>query len=254
MALASSGNSTGVAGEGASPALDPSPFQRALPNWLTASRVAMSLVFFGVLTFWRFDGSAASKGLVDWLLIIAAALFIIAGLTDILDGYLARKWKVESAFGRIMDPFADKILVIGSAVFLAGPDFWWPTPETHKFVGHGLQLSGIYPWMVVAIVGRELLITSIRGALESGGMRFGADWSGKLKMFCQSVCVPTVLVTIALTSVIPQKSGGPWGRTLVDGVVWTTVIVTLISGVPYVLRALGMLAQWQRQRRQEGRD
>ncbi len=212
----------------------------------------MAIVFFGVLTAWRYDGSAASLGKTDWLLILAAGLFVVAGLTDFLDGYLARRWRVESVFGRIMDPFADKILVIGSAVFLAGPDFWWPTPQSHKFIGHGIQLSGIYPWMVVAITGRELLVTSIRGVLESQGMKFGAEWSGKLKMGCQSVCVPAVLLTIALTSVIPRPDGGlgPWGRVTIDVMVWTTVVVTLLSGAPYLWRACGMLAQWQRDRRE----
>lgn len=247
-----------------------SPLRRALPNWLTASRVLMAVVFFLVLTVWRYDGSEASRGRTDWWLAFSASLFIVAGLTDIVDGHLARRWNAETTFGRIMDPFADKILVIGALVFLAGPDFWVPLPQHRGFSGHGIQVSGVYPWMVVVIVGRELLVTSIRGALESRGVRFGADWSGKLKMFCQSVCIPTCLFTTAVTNVVPTLTPAPgaaapgtnssaatlgvveqlpWGRWTVDITVWVTVTVTVLSAVPYVLRCLRLLAEWNRARR-----
>jgi phosphatidylglycerophosphate synthase len=206
----------------------------------------MAGVFFAILTAWRFDGSAASRGETDWPLIGAAALFIVAGLTDILDGHLARRWNAETAFGRIMDPFADKLLVIGGLVFLAGPDFWWSTPKVHAFSGHGIQLSGVYPWMVVVILGRELLVTSIRAALEARGVRFGADWSGKLKMFAQSVAIPTALIGTAVTNVVPTGEGAPWGRWTIDITVWVTVAVTALSAVPYVVRCVRILREWQR--------
>lgn len=223
----------------------PTPFQLALPNWLTGLRVVMALVFFGVLTLWRFEGSAAERGQVDWLVIACAALFIVASVTDILDGYLARLWKAESAFGRIMDPFADKVLVIGALVFLAGPDFWWATPQNHRFAGHGIQLSGVYPWMAVTIIGRELLVTSIRSVLESQGVKFPADWSGKLKMFLQCVTVPTILITIGVTRVTPGLEGEdrPWGRVVVDVAVWSSLVATVLSGLPYMLRAAAMLGR-----------
>ncbi|MFN0011483.1 MAG: CDP-alcohol phosphatidyltransferase family protein [Phycisphaerales bacterium] len=235
------------------PGIPPPGWRQTLPNSLTASRVLMALVFFVVLTLWRYDGSSASKGQTDWWLNLAAALFIVAGLTDVLDGYLARRWQAETVFGRIMDPFADKILVIGALVFLAGPDFWVPLARHKGFSGAGIQASGIYPWMVVLIVGRELLVTSIRGVLESQGVRFGSDWSGKLKMFCQSVCIPTALVGIAVTNVVPvltpEGERAPWGRWTIDITVWITVAVTALSGVPYVIRCLRLVAQAQRARR-----
>lgn len=241
---------------------------RALPNYLTGSRVVFAVVFFVLLTLWRYDGSAAAAGRVDWLLVAAAGLFIVAALTDILDGYLARRWNATTAFGRIMDPFADKLLIIGALVFLAGPDFWLPLPTRDGLAGHGLQLSGVYPWMVVVIVGRELLVTSIRGTLEAQGIRFPADVFGKLKMLLQSIAIPTALLTIAVTEVRLLPAAGvltgagagaaagagagagvvewvsPWGRWLIDVTVWTTVAVTALSGVPYVARALGHMHRW----------
>ncbi|MGD9690322.1 MAG: CDP-alcohol phosphatidyltransferase family protein [Phycisphaerales bacterium] len=224
-----------------------------MPNWLTASRVVMALVFFGVLTLWRFEGSAAAAGRIDWLLLSSAALFIVASLTDVLDGHLARRWRVESTFGRIMDPFADKVLVIGALVFLAGPDFWYHEAWSpgmaggvrRRLAGEGVQLSGVYPWMAVTIIGRELLVTSIRGVLEARGVKFGADWSGKLKMLLQSVAVPTVLITIGVTRVTPwgagePHEGAPWGRQLIDIAVWTALCATVLSGLPYVARAVAL--------------
>ncbi|MBL8989990.1 MAG: CDP-alcohol phosphatidyltransferase family protein [Phycisphaerae bacterium] len=227
----------------------PSAIQRALPNWLTASRVVLAGVFFAVLTLWRFEDSAASSLKVDWMLLGAAALFGIAVATDALDGYLARRWKVESTFGRIMDPFADKILVLGALVFLAGPDFWWRFPEGHpaRISGHGLQVSGVYPWMAVLMVARELLITSIRAVLEGQGVKFSSDWWGKGKMILQSAAIPAILVIIALAPVQPNPGGEFWkgdtGRVMIDLIVWTTLVVTVLSGVPYVVRCFHELAR-----------
>ncbi len=240
-------------GDGAA-ALRSTAWWAVVPNVLTGSRVVMATVFFVVLTYWRYDGSAAARGQTDWWLNFAAALFIVAGLTDILDGYLARRWGAESAFGRIMDPFADKILVVGALVFLAGPDFWVPLERHKGFSGHGIQASGIYPWMVVVIMGRELLVTSIRSVLEARGVRFGADWSGKVKMLCQSVCIPTCLIAIAVTNVVPRLDAGgvermPWGRWTVDITVWVTVAATALSAVPYVVRCVRLVAAWNKARR-----
>lgn len=222
----------------------PSALQRALPNWLTASRVVFAGVFFVVLTLWRFEDSAASRGQADWLLLSAAALFGVAVATDALDGYLARRWHVESTFGRIMDPFADKILIIGSLVFLAGPDFWWRFPDGHpaRFTGHGIQISGLYPWMAVLMIGRELLVTSIRAVAEGQGIKFSSDWWGKGKMILQSIAVPTVLVIIALFPVLPDNSGRLWqgdpGRIAIDLIAWLTLAVTVLSGIPYIVRCV----------------
>lgn len=232
-------------------------WRRELPNWLTSARVVMAAVFFAVLTLWRWDDSAAQAERTDWLLLLAAGLFIVAVLTDVADGFLARRWHVESAFGRIMDPFADKILIVGAFVFLAGPDFWWEFPGGASGVvpprlsGHGIQISGVYPWMVVVILGRELLVTSIRGVLEGQGIKFGADWWGKGKMILQSVAIPTVLIATAVTAVLPAVREhekyhwweNPWGRQLIDVTVWGMMFFTVMSGVPYVVRCVHLLAQ-----------
>jgi phosphatidylglycerophosphate synthase len=239
-------------------------WRRELPNWLTSVRVVMAGVYFAVLTLWRWEDSAAQAGRTDGLLLFAAGLFIVAVLTDVADGYLARKWQVESAFGRIMDPFADKILVVGAFVFLAGPDFWWEFPGAlgapARLSGHGIQISGVYPWMVVVILGRELLVTSIRGVLESQGIKFGADWWGKGKMIMQSIVIPTVLIATAVTKVLPPAlehakyhwMDNPWGRQLIDVTVWGMMFFTVMSGVPYVVRCVRLLAEARAAKREAG--
>ncbi len=260
------GDGTGTMASMASGPAHPAPspavtqLQRNLPNWLTSARVMMAIVFFVVLTYWRWEGSAAERlskgfsGSPDWWLLLAAVLFIIACLTDVADGYLARKWHVESAFGRIMDPFADKILVVGAYIFLAGPDFWWefPADAPARITGHGIQISGIYPWMVVVILARELLVTSIRAVLEGQGIKFPADISGKVKMILQSIAIPTALVATAVTNVLPHPEAGahwwinPWGRILIDVIAWAMMFFTVASGVPYIVRAGRLLAEHRR--------
>ncbi len=87
---------------------------RQVPNILTVLRLVLAAVFFIVLNQYRYD-----SGRSESLLLTAGVIFILAALTDAADGYLARRWHVESTFGRIMDPFCDKVLVIGAFIYLS---------------------------------------------------------------------------------------------------------------------------------------
>lgn len=204
-----------------------------MPNVLTCVRVVFACALFALLSFWRYDRSPVAEGRgVDWFLLGGALLFVAAAVTDALDGYLARRWRAVSVFGRIMDPFADKILVIGTFAFLASAGFWSTSDR--------VQVSGVHAWMVALILARELLVTSIRGAMEGMGVSFAATWSGKWKMILQSVVIPLVLVLLATTPSVRENPGT--GRSLagmvIDLGVWLTVVVTAWSGAPYVARAL----------------
>lgn len=128
-----------------------------------------------------------------------------------------------------MDPFADKLLVIGTFICLAGPGF-----ASVDDAGRAYQTSGVAPWMVVAILGRELLVTSIRAVFEARGVNFAASWSGKIKMILQSGAIPTILLMLAFTPASP----GSVSRLVILGIVWAAVIQTVWSGVPYILRAM----------------
>jgi CDP-diacylglycerol--glycerol-3-phosphate 3-phosphatidyltransferase len=227
--------------------------RRHIPNALTAARLVMAVLFFTLLSVERYPAAwNASGGLlsspVAWCL-VAAGLFVVAAATDALDGHLARKWKVVSVFGRVMDPVADKVLVLGAFVLLAGPTFTMalPTgsaaglgPGAGPVAGGGpraFQISGVHPWMAVLILARELLVTSIRAVLESQGRDFSAAMSGKLKMVVQSVCVPLVLVLLGVADCAP----GSAARVAIDVSVWVTVIVSAVSGLPYVTRGWTLL-------------
>ena len=197
--------------------------QRNLPNTLTLLRLAFAAAFFAALNAYRYPDTH-----VLWAN-VSIALFIVAAITDALDGYLARKWNVISTFGRIMDPFCDKVLVMGAFIYLAGPRF--VVPEWVDDGSFFTMATGVYPWMVVIILARELLVTGIRGVVESGGVKFGSKLSGKLKMILQSIAIPLVL----FFTVNFRTGETPWAMWTCHVIVYVTVAVTVWSGLPYVL-------------------
>jgi CDP-diacylglycerol--glycerol-3-phosphate 3-phosphatidyltransferase len=212
-------------------------FRAWVPNALTALRLVIAAGFFVLLAVWTYP----TRELVVrpthpvWAYLVGAALFGAAAVTDAIDGPLARRWKVVSRFGRVMDPFADKVLVLGAFIMLAGPNFSFEAEALGTI--RTFQVSGVYPWMVVVMLGRELLVTSIRAVAEQEGADFSASWSGKAKMVFQACAIPLVLIVLGVTEVKP----GTWGRWAIDLSVWATVVVTVISGWPYVRRGMGML-------------
>src|SRR5262245_29186363 len=109
--------------ETAAPAVALTSWYRLVPNALTIARVGLAAVFFAILMAWGIGRGPTAydppdPGNPDWLLLVAAAVFGLAAVTDALDGHLARRWQVITPFGRVMDPFADKVLILGSFIFL----------------------------------------------------------------------------------------------------------------------------------------
>lgn len=180
------------------------------PNALTVARLAMTAAFVGVLAL------APTSPPALWS---ALALFVVAGATDALDGHLARRWNAVSVFGRIADPLADKLLILGAFVMLAGADF---------------PRSPIEPWMTTVVLARELLVTTLRGALEGRGVDFSAGPTGKLKMILQWALLVAVLADLALAA----PNGEPEPRTWLVWLAWATVAFTAYSGWPYIQRAI----------------
>ena len=215
--------------------------RKNIPNLLTMLRLVLAAAFFVVLAYYKFDHDRYT------LLLPAIVLFIFAAMTDWLDGLLARRWQVESKFGRIMDPFCDKVLILGALCFLAGPGFVssWINNDASPAIIESGQVSGIYPWMVVVIIARELLVTGIRGEMEGTGHKFGANLWGKLKMILQSIVVPAVLLFVWFLDRVSNLGHDSLGTGMAilsfvfirDILVYATIVVTVLSGLPYVIGA-----------------
>ncbi|MGH7177449.1 MAG: CDP-alcohol phosphatidyltransferase family protein [Tepidisphaeraceae bacterium] len=206
---------------------------RHVPNALTGARLLLAIVFFSMLSWYQYEGRGDPT-----FLNIAFAIYVVALFTDFLDGYLARKWKVEGAFGRITDPFVDKVLVLGSFIFFAGKNFI--IPETVLPQQHGMvvrTLTGVAPGIVVILLARELLVTTIRGLSESAGQSYGAALSGKLKMVLQSVTILVILAYVNYLDWLRDQGIERAATVFRDVCIWTTVAVTVLSGVSYLRRA-----------------
>lgn len=190
-----------------------------IPNQITLGRLGLAIIFVALLSC--FD----ARKLVEfrWLLVAAFWVFLVAALTDILDGLVARMLHSVTTFGRILDPVVDKVMVCSAFVLFASYPFW---------DGH-VNITGVEPWMVVVILTREFLVSAIRAHSEAEGREFGASWAGKLKMFIQSATVCVVLGQLAwqLDSLAPVRIA----------CVWLTVVVTALSAVSYARRARAFL-------------
>jgi CDP-diacylglycerol---glycerol-3-phosphate 3-phosphatidyltransferase len=207
---------------------------------LTLARLLLALVFFGMLSYYQHDVLVGRHGDPLWLN-IAIVLYAIALWTDYLDGYLARKWNVEGAFGRVVDPLVDKVLVIGSFIFFAGKNFTIPFDDPAEIPHNVKTITGVVPWMVVVILARELLVTSLRGESERQGVKFGAEFSGKLKMVFQSITIMVILAYVNYVARIHDPDWqwiANWGRYLRNFCIWVTLATTVISGLLYVRRAV----------------
>jgi CDP-diacylglycerol--glycerol-3-phosphate 3-phosphatidyltransferase len=185
-----------------------------LPNKLTVSRFVLTVAFL-VVMFSRMPFHET----------IALALFIAGGISDFLDGYLARRHKLITNFGILMDPLADKIMVCSA--FIA-------------FVG----LKWISAWMVVIIVARELAITGLRLLAVSKNVVLAAEGYGKHKTISQIVAIISILVLASYEQWGPlgrivfgaQIFGETWVRWFTSLSLWVAVALTFVSGWLYLWR------------------
>lgn len=199
-----------------------------LPNQITIGRFGLAIVFCILLA--QFEWQQRERQ--AWMIDCGLALFIIAAISDIVDGYIARKQNQITSFGRVIDPFVDKILVCGAFVLLVGENFI--SPDTGK------SATGMKAWMVVLILGRELLVTGLRGFSEARGTGYGANLLGKVKMWVQSV---TVCVILASLTYFNASEGFLELRTWL---IWATVVVTTGSLAVYLVQAKDILAEQSR--------
>jgi CDP-diacylglycerol--glycerol-3-phosphate 3-phosphatidyltransferase len=186
---------------------------KLLPNILTFIRLGLSIVFLLMILY--------SPGVRHRSLFLDGAfvLFIVAGLTDIVDGIVARRFDATSKFGRMVDPLVDKVLVCGAFTCFA-------LIGEPKLFGLSRGALAFIHWFVVAVlVLREAYVTVLRHIAEAKGINFAATVSGKVKMLTQSFAIGTVLIKMAH---VPTATWGYWFTTVTFAVM---VVVTAVSGL-----------------------
>lgn len=166
-----------------------------LPNKLTMFRVVL-IPFFVV--FMLVNITTVDK----W---IALAIFIIASLTDLLDGKIARKYNLVTNFGKFMDPLADKLLVCSALICL-------------------VALNKIPAWIVIIIIAREFIISGFRLIASDNGVVIAASYWGKFKTTFQMVMICLMIADISAINLLTQI------------VMWVALILTVVSLVDYLVK------------------
>lgn len=196
---------------------------KLIPNALTFARLVLTVIFLVMVLYAPHKGKAKPAT----FLMVAFTLFVVAGVTDIVDGPVARAFGVTSKFGRIVDPLADKVLVGGAFICFAivkQPTF------ANIFSPHNATLI---QWATAGVIlAREVFVTILRHIAESRGVSFAATVTGKIKMFVQSFGIGTVMVKWAFVS----RTWGDWFTVVTFAIMLT---VTVVSGICSLRRPRG---------------
>ncbi len=179
-----------------------------LPNKLTVFRMVL-IVPFVVLLLGGYEGwgwfTALFNGIAGYTDYIALAIFVIAALTDLLDGKIARKYNLITNFGKFMDPLADKLLVCSALICLTA-------------------MGRIPAWFVIIIISREFVISGFRLIASDNGKVIAASWWGKFKTTFQMVMVILMIADI------------PALRPITDIIMWISLLLTVISLADYLIK------------------
>lgn len=170
-----------------------------LPNKLTVARMILIVPFVAFMMMVA-EGNAR---------FIALAIFVVASLTDLLDGYLARKNNLVTNFGKFMDPLADKLLVSAAMICLT-------------------EAGRLPAWIVIIIISREFAISGFRLIASDNGIVIAAGWWGKFKTTAQMIMIVLLILdlgdTIAVFAVLEQIF------------IWAALILTIISLIDYIVK------------------
>ena len=173
-----------------------------LPNKLTIMRVILIpfFVFFLLLPYFPAYGNY-----------IAVAIFIVASLTDMLDGKIARKYNLVTNFGKFMDPLADKLLVCSAMICF-------------------VELDKLPAWMVIIIIAREFIISGFRLVASDNGIVIAASWWGKSKTISQMIMIILLIADIPALSVLNTV------------LIWVALILTVVSLIDYLVKNKNVLS------------
>ncbi len=168
-----------------------------LPNKLTVTRVILIPFFVFALLY-----QGGENQTFRW---VAAAVFIVASLTDLLDGKIARKYNLVTNFGKFMDPLADKLLVCSALICL-------------------IELRQLPAWMVIIIISREFIISGFRLVASDNGIVIAASYWGKFKTTFQMIAVILLIVNLPALTLITNLC------------VWAALVLTVVSLVDYLFK------------------
>lgn len=141
----------------------------------------------------------------------AAVIFILAALTDMLDGKIARKYNLVTNFGKLMDPLADKLLVMSALICLS-------------------QVGDVAGWMVIVILGREFIITGMRQVAAAQGIVIAAGTTGKIKTITQMIAIPLLILENWPFSLLSFNLP-------MDVIfLWIALVMTVVSGIEYIVK------------------
>lgn len=202
-----------------------------VPNMLTVSRLGLAGVMMGLLSLPASVPFAKSAALL---------VFAVAGFTDYLDGYIARKYHLISAFGRLMDPLTDKVMVC--AAFVSFVEI--------TVVHRGVSMPLVPAWIVVVIIAREFLVTGLRMLAANRGNIISAGKWGKHKTVWQIVAIVILLLGVAVRDDLLRHAGT---KLLTDynfcffyiarGVSMAVALITVSSGVMYFIQHRELIAE-----------
>ena len=144
-----------------------------------------------------------------WPSLVAAFIFLLAAISDGLDGYLARRGNMVSNVGKLLDPLADKLLVCTALIML-------------------IPLGRVSAWIVAVIIGREMVVTTLRGVSAANGVVIAANWTGKLKTFSQLTATNLLILHYPYFALPVQLIG--------TIMIWIALVLTVWSGLDFILR------------------
>lgn len=187
-----------------------------LPNKLTLLRVVMIIPFVLCLLAshqkWSFLGGA-----VEYLEYVALLIFVLASLTDLIDGKIARKYNLVTNFGKFMDPLADKLLVCAAMIVL-------------------VEMGRIPSWVVIVIISREFIISGFRLIASDNGVVIAASYWGKFKTTFQMIMICMMIVMDA-----PLFAGFPAFEGITYAVMWIALVLTVVSLIDYLVKNRAVL-------------
>ena len=152
-----------------------------------------------------------SAGGAEWLRWAAVAVFIIASVSDFLDGYIARHYNQVSDFGKFLDPLADKLLVCSALICF-------------------VELDKLPAWMVIIIIAREFIISGFRLVASDNGIVIAASWWGKSKTISQMIMIILLIADIPALSVLNTV------------LIWVALILTVVSLIDYLVKNKNVLS------------